>query len=101
MRRAMAQGYGDGGRTYDRFNIHQQLEHLQSKYTGCGHADTTKWEWATNIHRDTMASHAGHYSRLAYFAICENEPIARVRHNCMMAMLQPCGKNPKPQGDED
>ena len=25
-----------------------------------------------------MASHVGHYSRLAYFAICENEPIARV-----------------------
>lgn len=28
---------------YDRFNIHAQLEHLQSKYQGTGHADTTKW----------------------------------------------------------
>lgn len=26
----------------DRFNINSQLEHLQSKYIGTGHADTTK-----------------------------------------------------------
>lgn len=29
--------------TFDRFNIHAQLEHLQSKYQGSGHADTTRW----------------------------------------------------------
>jgi hypothetical protein len=32
----------------DRYNIHSQLEHLQSKYIGTGHADTNKWEWMTN-----------------------------------------------------
>lgn len=63
---------------YDRFHVHAQMEHLQTKYHGTGGADTTKWEWATNIHRDTMASHVGHYTRLAYFALCENEPVARV-----------------------
>ena len=36
----------------ERYNIHSQLEHLQSKYIGTGHADTTKWEWLTNQHRD-------------------------------------------------
>ncbi|EER04002.1 Splicing factor 3B subunit, putative [Perkinsus marinus ATCC 50983] len=36
-----------------------------------------------------MASHVGHQSRLAYIAICENEPIARVRYNCLMSMLHP------------
>lgn len=41
----------------DRYNIHSQLEHLQSKYIGTGHADTTKWEWVTNQHRDTYASY--------------------------------------------
>merc|ERR1711964_500517 len=87
--------------SFDKFNIHAQLEHLQTKYTGCGHPDMSKWEWATNIHRDTMASHVGHYSRLNYFAICENEPVARVRHNCMMAMLQPCGKNTKKEEEDD
>merc|ERR1719197_1897126 len=83
-----------------RFNIHAQLEHLQMKYPGTGHAETSKWEWATNIHRDTMASHVGHYSRLAYFAIVENEPIARVRFNCLQAMIQPCGKPPVRADDE-
>ncbi|GFT65076.1 ADP-ribosylation factor-like protein 16 [Nephila pilipes] len=29
----------------ERYNIHSQLEHLQSKYIGTGHADTTKFEW--------------------------------------------------------
>eukprot|EP00916_Digyalum_oweni_P019657 GHVL01032801.1.p1 GENE.GHVL01032801.1~~GHVL01032801.1.p1 ORF type:complete len:103 (+),score=8.98 GHVL01032801.1:35-343(+) len=94
---------------YDRFNIHAQLEHLQMKHQGTGHADTTKWEWGTNIHRDTMASHVGHFSRLAYFAIAENEPIARIRMNCKQvhynfelyfianhtqATIQPCGPPP-------
>eukprot|EP00438_Fugacium_kawagutii_P018749 Skav204388 [mRNA] locus=scaffold2947:66806:67746:+ [translate_table: standard] len=83
------------------------------RYHGTGGADTSKWEWATtsvcaaalcyamlvleqatNIHRDTMASHVGHYTRLAYFALCENEPVARVRFNCLQAMIQPCGKPP-------
>ena len=31
-----------------RFNILSQMEHLQSKYMGTGHADTTKFEWATH-----------------------------------------------------
>ncbi|CAE7542056.1 Sf3b5 [Symbiodinium sp. CCMP2592] len=79
---------------YDRFHVHAQMEHLQTKYHGTGGADTSKWEWATNIHRDTMASHVGHYTRLAYFALCENEPVARVRFNCLQAMIQPCGKPP-------
>jgi len=43
----------------DRYNIFSQMEHLQSKYVGTGHADTTKWEWLTNQHRDTLASYLG------------------------------------------
>uniref|UniRef100_A0A915HW32 Uncharacterized protein n=1 Tax=Romanomermis culicivorax TaxID=13658 RepID=A0A915HW32_ROMCU len=57
----------------DRYNIHSQLEHLQSKYIGTGHADTSRWEWATNIHRDSYASYIGHPDLLSYFAIAENE----------------------------
>jgi len=44
------------------------MDHLYSKQVGCGHADTTKWEFLTNIHRDSLASHVGHHSRLAYMA---------------------------------
>eukprot|EP00442_Polarella_glacialis_P059436 CAMPEP_0115143858 /NCGR_PEP_ID=MMETSP0227-20121206/61032_1 /TAXON_ID=89957 /ORGANISM="Polarella glacialis, Strain CCMP 1383" /LENGTH=49 /DNA_ID=CAMNT_0002552789 /DNA_START=85 /DNA_END=234 /DNA_ORIENTATION=+ len=46
-----------------------------------------------------MASHVGHYTRLAYFALCENEPVARVRFNCLQAMIQPCGKPPLKDDD--
>lgn len=75
----------------DRYNIHSQLEHLQSKYIGTGHADTLKYEWLTNVHRDSLASYLGHYDQLSYFAIAENECKARVRFNLMEKMLMPCG----------
>ena len=45
----------------ERYNIHSQLEHLQSKYIGTGQSDTTKFEWLTNQHRDSNASYMGHY----------------------------------------
>ncbi|VDP45659.1 unnamed protein product [Schistosoma mattheei] len=93
----------------DRYNIHTQLEHLQSKYVGTshsdainilfllgtGHADTTKWEWLTNQHRDSCASYLGHFDTLNLFAICENECKARVRFNLLEKMLQPCGPPPE------
>ncbi|AFZ79376.1 splicing factor 3B family member protein [Theileria equi strain WA] len=75
--------------SYDRFNIHAQLEHLQSKYQGTGHVDNTKWEWVLNIQRDTLASHAGHFTRLAYFAIVENEATARIKHRCLQVCMSP------------
>ena len=40
-----------GADSAGRFNILSQMEHLQSKYMGTGHADTTKFEWATHQHR--------------------------------------------------
>ncbi|CAG9764753.1 unnamed protein product [Ceutorhynchus assimilis] len=83
----------------DRYNIHSQLEHLQSKYIGTGHADTTKFEWLLNQHRDSYSSYLGHPDLLSYFAIAENEAKARVRFNLMEKMLQPCG--PPPDKPED
>jgi len=75
----------------DRYNIHSQLEHLQSKYIGTGHADTTMYEWLTNQHRDSFASYMGHFDMLNYFGLVENEAKARIRFNLMERMLQPCG----------
>lgn len=75
----------------DRYNIHSQLEHLQSKYIGTGHADTSKWEWLVNQHRDSYCSYMGHFDLLNYFSVAENESKARVRFNLMEKMLQPCG----------
>ncbi|KAG0433412.1 hypothetical protein HPB47_019946 [Ixodes persulcatus] len=83
----------------DRYNIHSQLEHLQSKYIGTGHADTGRYEWLVNQHRDSYASYMGHFDILNFFAVCENEAKARVRFNLMEKMLQPCG--PPPEKAED
>uniref|UniRef100_A0A803R3K1 Splicing factor subunit n=1 Tax=Cannabis sativa TaxID=3483 RepID=A0A803R3K1_CANSA len=71
----------------DRFNINSQLEHLQAKYVGTGHADLNRFEWAVNIQRDSYASYVGHYPLLAYFAIAENESIGRERYNFMQVLL--------------
>ncbi|XP_059569736.1 splicing factor 3B subunit 5 [Alligator mississippiensis] len=84
-------GAGKVATMTDRYTIHSQLEHLQSKYIGTGHADTTKWEWLVNQHRDSYCSYMGHFDLLNYFAIAENESKARVRFNLMEKMLQPCG----------
>ena len=51
-------------------------------------------EWAVNQHRDTLASHIGHFDQVALFAVAENESIARVRYNMKEKMLQPCGPPP-------
>jgi splicing factor 3B subunit 5 len=72
--------------------MQNQMEHLYSKYHGCGHADMSKWyltslsligltyrEFISGVHRDSHASHLGHYSRLAYMAVAENESIAKTR----------------------
>merc|ERR1712117_710686 len=75
----------------ERYNIHSQLEHLQSKYIGTGHADTTKYDWAVNQHRDSLASYQGHYDLTNHFSIAENESKARIRFSLMESMLQPCG----------
>ncbi|KAL6129379.1 hypothetical protein ACLB2K_072730 [Fragaria x ananassa] len=99
----------------DRFNINSQLEHLQAKYVGTGHADLHRYEWAVNIQRDSYASYVGHYPILSYFALAENESIGRERYNFMQAgssfytfmhafdlycrMLLPCG--PPPEREDD
>jgi len=81
-----------------RYNIHSQLEHLQSKYIGTGHADTSRFDWIVNQHRDSNASYLGHHDLLNYFAIAENESKARIRFNMMEKLLQPCGAPPdKPE----
>lgn len=77
-----------------------QMEHLQSKYTGTGNAQTTKWyvppqwkpafdsdrltagacrDWMTQQHRDTLHSFVSHPNLLLFSSIVQNEPIEHVR----------------------
>ncbi len=82
----------------DRMSINSQIEHLQAKYVGTGHADLTKFEWALNIHRDSYASYIGHHNMLAFFSTVENESIGRVKYELLQRMLLPCGIPPKVHG---
>lgn len=75
------------------------MDHLYAKTVGCGHPDTTKWEFATNIQRDSLASHIGHHSRLVYMASVQNEPVAKMRMQMLEKMVQPCGPPPEKQAD--
>jgi hypothetical protein len=52
---------------------------VHARYTGTGHADTTKYEWATHHHRDTLASIVGHPPLLSYVALADGESQARER----------------------
>ncbi|KAL9603281.1 MAG: hypothetical protein Q9219_001303 [cf. Caloplaca sp. 3 TL-2023] len=63
----------------DKLRTQQQLEQLQARYVGTGHADTTKFEWASNIHRDSLASYIGHPPLLSYMALGMGEPKEKVR----------------------
>ncbi|KAK2964334.1 putative splicing factor 3B subunit 5 [Blattamonas nauphoetae] len=70
--------------------ISSQGDYLQQKYSGTGNSDTTKHEWATDIHRDTSASIVGHEHMLHLIGFMENKSNERVRTELLDKMLQPC-----------
>jgi len=86
----------------DRFNVNLSLsrnyEFLRSRYVGTGHPDVTRDEWATQVARDTLASHVGHADQLAYFALAANESVARTRLDVLQRMVRPLP--PKAEGEE-
>lgn len=45
-------------------------------------------EFISGVHRDSYASHIGHYSRLAYMAVAENEPIAKTRFKMLEVSIR-------------
>lgn len=84
----------------DRLNVNTQSDHVAAKYVGTGHADTTKFEWALNIKRDTNASIIANHSLAAYQAIGQNESIGRIKYTMKQAMLLPCGVAPAPPEED-
>jgi len=84
----------------DKLRTQQQLEALQNKYIGTGHADTTRHEWTSNIMRDSYASFQGHPSLMLYVSVGMSCSVERVRANCMDKMGNPVGPAPRVEGDE-
>lgn len=83
----------------DRFSINSQIEHLHARYVGTGHPDTSRFEWALNIKRDTYALYMGRQDIAAYHSVAENEGIGRVKFNFMQNMLLPVGVPPEKEED--
>ncbi|KAG9393142.1 splicing factor 3b subunit 5 [Carpediemonas membranifera] len=77
-----------------------QLAPLAARTPGTGNADTTKHEWLTNQHRDSITSYIGHDHILAYSALVEGKSQARMRYEFMEHMIEPCGPPPEEQEDE-
>ena len=68
----------------DAKTAYSQQEHLQMKYVGTGHADTTKWEWAVNQPRDSYASYIGHHSLLSYRCVLPARSLVRPSHRARL-----------------
>ncbi|BFZ63392.1 hypothetical protein YB2330_004514 [Saitoella coloradoensis] len=83
----------------DKLRVQSQLELLQSRYIGTGHADTTKHQWMVNQHRDSLSSFVGHAPMLEYMSVGLGETMERTRLNMIEKMVQPCG--PPPPRDDD
>jgi splicing factor 3B subunit 5 len=73
----------------DKLRAQQQLEQLQARYVGTGHADTTKFEWTSNIQRDSYASYVGHPPMLGYMAIGMGECREKVRSRMIEVCEEP------------
>lgn len=78
----------------DKLRTLQQLEALQAKYVGTGHADTTKHEWTNTIVRDSYASYVGHPALLSYMSLGMGESKEVVRGQFIEKMVRGVGNPP-------
>ena len=79
----------------DKLRTLQNLEALQARYIGTGHADTTKYEWTSNILRDSYASYVGHNPLLSYMSVGMGEPKEKVRTMMLEKMVRGAGNPPE------
>ena len=63
----------------ERFSLQNQIRPLSTKYTGTGNADTTKWEYGTNLGERSLANSCSRYSRMMYFSAVENESRLQIK----------------------
>lgn len=79
----------------DKVRDSHQYVYQKAKYIGLGNADTSREEFLTNVHRDTLASLAMHESLVAYQATATNTHRELVRQQLIKKMVQPL-KKPQP-----
>ncbi|KAL0238348.1 hypothetical protein GEMRC1_012821 [Eukaryota sp. GEM-RC1] len=81
----------------DRFHLTSQLEHLQARQTDSISADSSRHDWAVQVHRDTHAAFLGNRSLLHYIALAEGQHPIKAYFSRLEYMLNPCG--PRPTSD--
>jgi len=67
---------------------------------GTGHPDLHRYDWFSNIKRDTYASLASQHNMVTYVALCENESVGRSKYAMLQRMFLPCGTPPERDDDE-
>ncbi|KAJ1908061.1 hypothetical protein IWQ60_011750 [Tieghemiomyces parasiticus] len=65
----------------------QDFQLARARFIGTGDAETTRYHWLVNQHRDTYASVVGHPNLLSLVAVTENESRARCRFNMLQLTL--------------
>jgi splicing factor 3B subunit 5 len=78
----------------DKLRAQLDLEQLQQRHVGTLHPDSTKYEWLSNMHRDSSTSMLGHPALLSYMAIARNVPRALAKTDLIEGMIRPCGPPP-------
>lgn len=79
----------------------EKYNDLVLRHPGTGHSDTSKHEWLTHQHRDTLASLAGHYDRVLHLSVAENVSVARLRHHMLEQLAgETCGPAPRRAVDD-
>lgn len=62
------------------------LSHFTPPHLVIVYACLTCSEWATNQHRDSIASHLGHSDIINFFAVAQNQSQGRVRYELMVSV---------------
>lgn len=73
----------------DKVRESRQIQFQKAKYIGLGDPDTSREEFITNIHRDSLASVAMHSSLLTYNSVATNTHREIVRQDLIKKMVQP------------
>ncbi|KAF2020621.1 splicing factor 3B subunit 5/RDS3 complex subunit 10 [Aaosphaeria arxii CBS 175.79] len=81
----------------DKLRNQQQLESLAARYIGTGTSDTTKFEFTSNMARDSLASYVGHPPMLQYMSIGLGQSKERTRIQMLERMVRPVGNPPEQQ----
>jgi splicing factor 3B subunit 5 len=79
----------------DKLRAQQQLEAQQARFIGIGSADTNKFEWMSNMQRDSLASYIGHPPLLQYMSIGLGQPREVTRVQLLERMIRPVGPPPE------